>query len=823
MKKILIGLSTFSLLVSSSSIVSCTITYQFKNNYLDQIKLFLNTSAIASQAIILSDKNTTNISTDYSLKTFSQTKISDLYKNKEKELVDKYIIDKKLTYEYQFKSMFLTLEKQDWTNKLKQVALLEKDKNTNLDLNWNDQTTRTTENNTFKTLSLISAGINFLFSGDFTPNQQGNLINNFLSNQSALLESTVFNNNKFTNLIEQLNKIEENKFYNIANSLFSQPDWFTNSNNNNNNNLAQKTLKEILEFSSQKLWDEILPKDNKQDLKIDWSKIIKPLIDLLKAFSIYQNLIEQKSDKTLNYSTMQPLYLFSKEKTNSEFLYEILQTDLQTIYKDKTEEQIKQEINSIDLKKIISFLKNSFVFEKEDKYGYKFQKFIVMLLGSSSQVEQKNNITNNFLISPFYKWYEQKNNKEAFKKIIIEKLNKIEKIKPFASIISNYVPILFEIIKAFHQDLVEQGVNNKLKTELNKYLSLAKVILPSLGVDKKVVEFLDSKALKDFLNNCFLALYNQGFLKEVFILINQLSDKQVFNNQIIDNISNFYNLTSLKLDKFLDYLLSLIKKPINGKNSFDEFQFLYGLKDLSISQIIKNLENFYNKDDLSYIFNLDNFKNLLDVIFNKNITSSFKYDKGQLETKNALSTILTLLALNPNKVEDLKINITSDNNKISDSVNKQIQEKQYGLASVILLGYNNDKKAFYENSILDNVSNLFGHSQKDLNKEASKNAINVLIKSYLELINWFQNKSIKKYAKDNFEIYLDQNNWTIELIDQKGNIDNLNETLTINYMLKFKNPKDSKQNWTYKVSLIRTSNSNQPWKIAQITKLNNNK
>ncbi|QIN43153.1 MOLPALP family lipoprotein [Mycoplasma capricolum subsp. capripneumoniae] len=822
MKKILIGLSTFSLLVSSSSIVSCTITYQFKNNYLDQIKLLLNTSAIASQSIILSDKNTTNISTDYSLKTFSQTKISDLYKNQEKELVDKYIIDKKLTYKYQFKSMFLTLEKQDWTNKLKQVALLEKDKNTNLDLNWNDQTTRTTENNTFKTLSLISAGINFLFSGDFTANQQGNLINNFLSNQSALLESTVFNNNKFTNFTEQLNKIEDNKFYNIANSLFSQPDWFTNS-NNNNNNLAQKTLKEILEFSSQKLWDQILPKDNKQDLKIDWSKLIKPLIDLLKAFSIYQNLIEQKSDKTLNYSTMQPLYLFSKEKTNSEFLYEILQTDLQTIYKDKTEEQIKQEINSIDLKKIITSLKNSLVFEKEDKYGYKFQKFIVMLLGSSSEVEQKNNITNNFLISPFYKWYEQKNNKELLKKIIIEKLNKIEKIKPFASIISNYVPILFEIIKAFHQDLVEQGVNNKLKTELNKYLSLAKVILPSLGVDKKVIEFLDSKALKDFLNNCFLALYNQDFLKEVFILINQLSDKQVFNNQIIDNILTFYNLTSLKLDKFLDYLLSLIKKPINGKNSFDEFQFLYGLKDLSISQIIKNLENFYNKDDLSYIFNLDNFKNLLDVIFNKNITSSFKYNKEQLETKNALSTILTLLALNPNKVENLKINITSDNNKISDSVNKQIQEKQYGLASVILLGYNNDKKAFYENSILDNVSNLFGHSQKDLNKEASKNAINVLIKSYLELINWFQNTSIKKYAKDNFDVYLDQNNWTIELIDQKGNIDNLNETLTINYMLKFKNLNNNKQNWTYKVSLIRTSNSNQPWKIAQITKLNNNK
>ncbi|ADR24275.1 putative lipoprotein [Mycoplasma leachii PG50] len=820
MKKILISLSTFSLLVSSSSIVSCTITYQFKNNYLDQIKLLLNTSAIASQSIILSDKNTTNISTDYSLKTFSQTKISDLYKNQEKQLVDKYIVDKKITYEYQFKSMFLTLEKQDWTNKLKQIALLEKDKNTNLDLNWNDQTTRTTENNTFKTLSLISAGINFLFSGDFTPNQQGNLINNFLSNQSALLESTVFNNNKFTNLIDQLNKIEENKFYNIANSLFSQPDWFTNS---NNKNLTQKTLKEILEFSSQKLWDEILPNDNKQDLKIDWSKIIKPLIDLLKAFSIYQNLIEQKSDKTLNYSTMQPLYLFSKEKTNSEFLYEILQTDLQTIYKDKTEEQIKQEINSIDLKKIIWFLKNNLVFEKEDKYGYKFQKFIVMLLGSSSEVEQKNNITNNFLISPFYKWYEQKNNKELLKKIIIEKLNKIEKIKPFASIISNYLPILFDIIKAFHQDLVEQGVNNKLKTELNKYLSLAKVILPSLGIDKKVIEFLDSKALKDFLNNCFLALYNQDFLKEVFILINQLSDRQVFNNQIIDNISNIYNLTNLKLDKFLDYLLSLIKKPISGKNSFDEFQFLYGLKDLSISQIIKNLENFYNKDDLSYIFNLDNFKNLLDVIFNKNITSSFKYNKEQLETKNALSTILTILALNPNKVEDLKINITSDNNKISDSVNKQIEEKQYGLASVILLGYNNDKKRFYENSILDNVSNLFGHSQKDLNKEASKNAINVLIKSYLELINWFQNVSIKKYAKDNFDVYLDQNNWTTELIDQKGNIDNLNETLTINYMLKFKNPNNNKQNWTYKISLIRTSNSNQPWKIAQITKLNNNK
>ncbi|MDP4040083.1 MOLPALP family lipoprotein [Mycoplasma mycoides] len=819
MKKILIGLSTFSLLVSSSSIVSCTITYQFKNNYLDQLKMILNTSSIAAQSIILSDKNTTNISTDYSLKTFSQTKISDLYKNEEKKLADKYVIDKKATYEYQFKSMFLSLQTQKWTETLKKITTIDKNnQTTNLDLAWNDQNTKTTDNNIFKTLSLASAGFNFLFSGDFTPNQQGDLINNFLSNQFGLLESTVFKDNQFTSLIDQLNNIDNNQFYNLTNSLFTQPEWI----NKNNNEFLKQTLQEILESSSKKLWDQILPKDEKQDFKIDWSKVFKPLIDLLKAFSIYYEQIEQRVDKNLTYQTMDPLHLFNNEKTNSEFLYEILNTNLQTIYNNKSEDQIKQEINSIDLKKIINFLKNILVFDNNDKHGYKFQKFVVMLLSSASQKESQNDITNNYLLKPFYTWYEK--NEELVKKIITSKLEKIESIKPYASFVSNITPILFKVIKAFHQDLIEQGLNKKLNSELSSYLSLAKTILPTLSVDKKVIDFLDSKSLKDFLNNPFLALYKQNFLKEVFQLINQLSNKEVINNQIIDNISNVYNLTTLKLDKLLNYLLELIKKPSPSKTSLDEFQFLYGLKDLSISQIIKNLSTFYNKENLDYIFNLNNFKNLSEAIFNKNITMSFKYknQEKELKTQNNLSTILTILGLNSNHTKDLKIEIKDDKNNISQKIKQLIEQKQYGLISVILLGFDADKKQFYKDSILDNIANLFGHNNKDINKEASKNAINILIKSYLELINWFQNVSLKKYAKDNFSTYLDQNNWSTELIDKKGNIENLSEPLIINYMLKYKNPKDDNQNWKFKVSITRTSDFEQPWKISEITKLTNN-
>ncbi|ACU79022.1 MOLPALP family lipoprotein [Mycoplasma mycoides] len=820
MKKILIGLSTFSLLVSSSSIVSCTITYQFKNNYLDQLKMILNTSSIAAQSIILSDKNTTNISTDYSLKTFSQTKINDLYKNEEKKLADKYVIDKKATYEYQFKSMFLSLENQKWTETLKKITTIDKNnQTTNLDLAWNDQNTKTTDNNIFKTLSLASAGFNFLFSGDFTPNQQGDLINNFLSNQFGLLESTVFKDNQFSNLIDQLNNIDNNQFYNLTNSLLTQPEWL---NSDKENNLTKKTLKEILESSSKKLWDQILPKDGKQDFKIDWSKVFKPLIDLLKAFSIYYEQVEQRSDKNLTYQTIDPLHLFIKEKTNSEFLYEVLNTDLQTIYKNKSEDQIKQEINSINLKKIISFLKNTLVFDKEDKHGYKFQKFVVILLGSASQKESQNDITNNFLLKPFYTWYEK--NEELVKKIITSKLEKIESIKPYASFVSNITPILFKVIKAFHQDLTEQGLNKKLSSELSSYLSLAKTLLPTLSVDKKVIDFLDSKSLKDFLNNPFLALYKQNFLKEVFQLINQLSNKEVINNQIIDNVSNVYNLTTLKLDKLLNYLLELIKKPSPSKTSLDEFQFLYGLKDLSISQIINNLSTFYNKENLDYIFNLSNFKNLLEAIFNKNITMSFKYknQEKELKTQNNLSTILAILGLNSNYTKDLKIEIKDDKNNISQKIKQLIEQKQYGLISVILLGFDADKKQFYKDSILDNIANLFGHNDKDINKEASKNAINILIKSYLELINWFQNVSLKKYAKDNFSTYLDQNNWSTELIDKKGNIENLSKPLIIDYMLKYKNPKDDNQNWKFKVSITRTSDFEQPWKISEITKLTNN-
>nr|WP_257720606.1 MOLPALP family lipoprotein [Mycoplasma mycoides] len=256
----------------------------------------------------------------------------------------------------------------------------------------------------------------------------------------------------------------------------------------------------------------------------------------------------------------------------------------------------------------------------------------------------------------------------------------------------------------------------------------------------------------------------------------------------------------------------------------DEFQFLYGLKDLSISQIINNLSTFYNKENLDYIFNLNSFKNLLETIFNKNITMSFKYNnqEKELKTQNNLSTILAILGLNSNYTKNLKIEIKDDTNKISEKIKQLIEQKQYGLISVILLGYNTDTKQFYKDSILDNVANLFGHNDKDTNKDASKNAINVLIRSYLELVNWFQNVSLKKYAKDNFSTYLDQNNWTTEFIDKKGNIENLNEPFIINYVLKYKNPKNNNQNWKFKVSLTRTSDFEQPWKISEITKLTNN-
>ncbi|MBY7704930.1 MOLPALP family lipoprotein [Vibrio harveyi] len=117
MKKLISVLTTTSLLISSISTISCTYTRNFTYDVTNQMKMYMDISSIAAQSAILSssdsdDKSFGNISTDYSLQTFAQTEIKNLFKGQSLNLMNKFVLDKnkrkddKLTYENQFKSMF---------------------------------------------------------------------------------------------------------------------------------------------------------------------------------------------------------------------------------------------------------------------------------------------------------------------------------------------------------------------------------------------------------------------------------------------------------------------------------------------------------------------------------------------------------------------------------------------------------------------------------------------------------------------------------------------------------------------------------------------
>ncbi|SYV95867.1 Uncharacterised protein, partial [Mycoplasma putrefaciens] len=122
MKKMLSVLAAASLVSSSLGTISCTYTKKITHDVLDQIKIYMNVSSIAAQSILLSDQENGSISTDYSLQTFAQTKLKDLYQKDALQLMKKYVKSKDeqekdpldLTYELQFKSMFGDLSFKNW-------------------------------------------------------------------------------------------------------------------------------------------------------------------------------------------------------------------------------------------------------------------------------------------------------------------------------------------------------------------------------------------------------------------------------------------------------------------------------------------------------------------------------------------------------------------------------------------------------------------------------------------------------------------------------------------------------------------------------------
>lgn len=832
MKKLISVLTTTSLLISSISTISCTYTRNFTYDVTNQMKMYMDISSIAAQSAILSssdsdDKSFGNISTDYSLQTFAQTEIKNLFKGQSLNLMNKFVLDKnkrkddKLTYENQFKSMFGDLSNKRWTETLKNI-MPEINTPKTPKFNWNDNKTKTTANSLISTLTLISGGL-AIASDDMTAQQQGSIIGNVLADKNGLLESTVFTKKDgktfFSDLINTLNKFTDpTKENNKSNTLYIVYDLLKHATDNPAwlNAVKNDTkITDILSNASKVFWDSIIIKPEAgKEQSIDWMNVAKKGINLLKAVAVYQKAIESKEEQITpeNYKSFSRTKIFSTTISNSEFLKNILDLKIEDVYKEfnKDIDKIKQNINSINIKSILNFIRSRLT---TDENGYNLQKVLVLLFGSPDE----KNIKQAPIFSNFYQRVSEIN--------ILAKVELPEVLKPILPIVQFLIQNeVFEgLIPAFQKDLVDQAKTQEFKKSYAKINELVKLGIFVAGISgklqnaDKISAFLLGQGWEEFVENPYVALYKgKNFFNDVFALINEIKGVDFIPDEIAKNLLNIKTVLNVKLDKIIDF----VAKKINKDKGIDGLQFLYALRDKTIHEIIDDICNYFKVDDkeIKYILNLLNIKALVDRIFNSNITLTFKnkeQNAQSFKTNNSISTIITLLGLTENNSDNVSLEI-QDNNVFSpqdiDQIKKSVENKKYALAGTIMLGFNpNHPNKFVEKSILEALSWLFGHRdpKQDLDTNTTRKTTKALINSYLDLVNWFTNESIAKYEKDNLSGSLDQNKWKTHFLGIEGDINNPSEIVTIKYELSYGDKK-------YNIEVSNSTDINESWKFKKI-------
>ncbi|AEM68697.1 MOLPALP family lipoprotein [Mycoplasma putrefaciens] len=826
MKKMLSVLAAASLVSSSLGTISCTYTKKITHDVLDQIKIYMNVSSIAAQSILLSDQENGSISTDYSLQTFAQTKLKDLYQKDALQLMKKYVKSKDeqekdpldLTYELQFKSMFGDLSFKNWTSVLRNTLHPERNPVKDLNVNWNEQT-RTTSNSLISILSIVSGVVSLLLGDDFNSQQQGRLISDFIS-KPGQLAATVFNNDlDFSDLIKTLNaftdKNNDNKKYSkilsLLDKITSEPEWFKDIK-------LESKVSEILEKASKKFWESVKTYLDKSKDK-DWEIIAQAGADLLKAIAVYQKAIEVNEDSEKDFPLKQKSArrIFKKDKDNSEFLKLVLDQKLSNVYKQKDLNTLKQTINSLNIKSFLKFLIDR-LNSKNDEHGYNFQKVVLLIFGSP----EANDIKKSPVMKEFYQGLETGD--------LVGKILK-QFIPNLPSGFDDFLKVFFkntltDLVSALQEDLTDQATGKKFSKKLNesKLTDFIRHISTFFGsVGRSIAVFLTSKGWNEFEQNPYKAIYNgEDFFPAIYQLVNDTS--QSSEDIIPVNIhSNIKNLRSF-LNQPLDKLLTFIANKISNNKGFDTLQFLYGLRSKSIYEIIVDLGKEFqvDKQDDLYIINLLNINALINRIFDDKISLKFKTTKTadskekELETKNNLATILTLLSLTEANSKEIKLEIKDNSNYKSakNSIEAAIKNKQYTVAASILLGFdpNSDGSKFVEGSILEAFSWLFGQNTKDINPIASKNATKALVQAYINLVNWFQSVSIAEYAKDFLDDYLDQKNWKVEFDRYIGQLSEINKDFEIIYNLSRKQNK-------YQVTISRSKNINGTWRFKEIKKI----
>ncbi|ATZ21475.1 MOLPALP family lipoprotein [Mesoplasma tabanidae] len=814
MKKVLLSLTAFSMLASSTATVSCTYTIKARDKFVKSIQKIINVANVSAEAQILTSTNAPN-----------SNLVVEGYKNNSKKIngIEYSTTNANFQYSYLINN-FSTMKASQFLPKEDLVPSMNgnnHDDNVKMDRylfknygsDWVDLITSTSikNNESYKgtktgsssitnTASLASSLLGIIFGSDFSTAEAGFLNDNIATLLNQLPGSTKESLAK--TLDEISGKVE--KLPDISNTLV-----------NPLKKQIGKTKYEAINEISSNFWSSILKKDNAETNEVNEGEIggtIKTVASVLQ-------------------------YIFTVFWYIQEFADIIDQTvssdDLTRILTETVDKKDVKNYDQINLNKTFKILNN---FLNPGRDTQKAKNLVVVLLGIPTQT---NNFKpkSNIIFEPLFKVLagNSSTSPQTKQKAVSKRsdnsrmfgLNIEQIIKLLRDIIksNNSLPagiinellrlisILQEILAsddkstfAIIQTVINEAVFRPL-TEKDKSILFVGDILYYLAdsinqKNGKVV--IDSAPFKKISalsgnQNPFGALYDGGLLKSIFQTINYFTTKSengkaIFSDVVIKNFKDLSSIFNTKMDIIFTQMLNV--------NYDNNLQFLYGMKNSTIASIVEAISKQFI-DPIAgneYFLDLGAIRKIILSLFNKS------YSSIEIQDENVLSSPNNLFAT-------LKVVSAALKNKTVKFDGKEVKDSK---AIINVLGLNpENSNQFKKGSIFDSIAQAYGHGVVENDgdnpvemPEKRENTVK-LISTLLEGVSWMSKVSEKAYYDDNFGHFINQNNWTSQIISYT-NFDKIHEDAEIKYNLIYKNNK-YKIKETYQVTLKRDKTPASEW------------
>lgn len=815
MKKLLITLSAISMVSASFATTAFTLTSNYKSGFKRSIQKVITTTNISAEAQILS----------------SNQKVIENYKSESKIVngVERSTTSSNINYKYLIKNlssqkMVDFLPKSDWVKNLN--ADKSWDRNLIMDHQllksygdaWSSDESKLTSNeikfedglkqgasSTMEIVSLVSSLVGILFGSDFNVGQAQILYQN---------TDLIFNM-----LGDSLNTESLEKIYEKVSQLPSKSELDEFIFNPFTDHLGEK-VNDIMMQIGQKLWSILMPKTSIVGVEDE-------VTDLNGHLFVKDSLsvMLEKIGSVLNYLFLLVWYIQEFDDIDK-----ITPQNLTNVLNRSVTNDDVKNFDEVNISKITKILMNFL------NPGYNFQgaRNLVNILLAVPEKTNDFDPGSNIILTPLFNHMREKLNPSTYSSISpsvintsidnqmslpqigginlddvnwIKLLNDIlEWVKTPNSLPNNVVKMITDSIKMLIE-LVQSGKLNDtysliefvLNEALFKSLTdddknpliigdvlylLASSKNKSLSKENKIdlTGFSYISSISGVPNDLFYTLYDGKMLKSLFQLINAFKPNTI-SQPVIDLVPDLRSALNLKMGDLFDFL---------GLNYDNNFQFLYGLRNLKFEDIIESIDKYFKPKDgelnQNSYFDYGSLRNIITSLFDEQeVTIDEKVEK-----LNNLQVLIKALIAG---IENKKIKIGE----------QQVDNPKNAI--VVALGMKVDGSGFIKNGIFETISKAYGHNLVDENGaiyDDPKKAENTvkLVSSLIATSDWFINTSEKQYRDDNFRDFVNQQNWYTKFLYEK-NYENIFDDAEVVYELRYKIDK-YRVNELYEVKLTRS-------------------